>query len=178
MTKNKVYAALLIVLLGIKFVIMPWFDWTEEQASENNRLSTLNQKQAFAIANKNVLNEQLKSKTSVLDAYRNNIAKVSSEQAARLKWLTIAQPLKNIGLNVYNQEVDDVYPVVEGLYTVSGTLSISGEAETVLEALVGLEQDDTGIFISEVKLNKPGRAKENQLIVQLIIGQWFSVVGE
>lgn len=178
MKHRNLTLALLGFLLLIKFVYLPWGNWVESIEFDNERLTLMNDKQRKAISNEELALKSLELHENNLEEFSGDLPRLNSEQKINLYWLNIASEIKNKGIKVYNQNVEFISPVSNSLGVVTGTLSISGNANKVIESVIQLEMKSPSLFIGEIKLSKPSINSNSELVAQMIVGHWYRFEGE
>lgn len=178
MKHKNLALALLGLLIFIKFVYLPWDSWVESIELENVRLSLMNNKQRKAINNEQLALKNLELHEDNLQEFSGGLPSLNSEQKINLYWLNLASEIKNKGIKVYNQNVEFISPISNSLGVVTGTLSISGNANKVIESVIQLEMKSPSLFIGEIKLSKPSINSNSELVAQMIVGHWYKIEGE
>ena len=178
MKHKNLTLGLLGFLLLIKFVYLPWGIWVESIEFDNERLTLMNDKQRKAISNEVLALKSLELHEDTLEAFSGDLPSLNSEQKINLYWLNLASEIKKKGVKVYNQNVDFISPISNSLGVVTGTLSISGNANKVIESVIQLEMKSPSLFIGEIKLSKPSINSNSELVAQMIVGHWYRFEGE
>lgn len=174
MIQNKFILALLGILLVTRFVYVPWSEWIAEKQESNARLSTFNEKQLQAVENKTRLQSALDVQQRSIAEFKSLIPKLGKNQKANSLWFSLIESHKNKDIKIYNQKVEFEEPVTNEISFITGSLTISGKAQDVMQTVINLEHKTPSVFLDKLNLNQSGRGKSDKLIAQLYLGYWFS----
>lgn len=174
MRHKKIIIALLSILLGLKFVYLPWSDWVDEKQQAIAQLSAFADKQQYAIQNEEKIKLKLEELQQHLHDYNDLLPKLKENEKANTLWFSLIESLKSPELKIYNQKVEFEETVTQDVSFITGSLSISGDAASVMKAILSLESKAPVVFLELLNLNRTTRAQNETLVAQLYIGYWFS----
>jgi hypothetical protein len=174
MIKNKLVFTLLAALLLLKFAYVPWSDWVDEKQQSISQLSAFYNKQEQAINNKNLLQQKFDEHQKYLSNFKELMPKLNTNEKANTLWFTLIESIKNKDIKMYNQKVEFEETITNNIGYITGSVSISGEATHVMQAILTLEAKAPTVFLDKLSLNRTGKANNEILVAQLYIGYWFS----
>lgn len=173
MKHKKSIIFLLAMLLIVKFIYLPWNEWAEEKQVAINQLSLFHEKQKKAIENQDALILAYEKNQKALGKFVGGLSDLDSSEKANSMWFRLFESIKSDELKIYNQKIEFEGDVTEKFGYVVGSLSLSGRASTVVNALVTLEKNAPYVFFDSLILSRPGGANRDNLIAQLHVGYWF-----
>lgn len=171
MENKKNILFILFALIGIKFVFIPWLDWVDAQALNNNKLMTISSKQANLIENKELLAKSVEATEQIVIAFLDNVPETTESLTANTLWLNFVESIKNKNVKIYQQKVEFETLVLENVGYVTGTFYISGSSFDVMNVLSTIEKNSPYAFFEQIKLT--GFKDQNKLTVHLYLGYWF-----
>ena len=174
MIQNKFVFILLAVLLLIKFAYLPWSEWADQKQDSTGQLSAFNNKQQNAIGNEALLTQQLEELEQSLDAFTSELPSLGKDEKTNALWFKLIESLKKDSIRVYNQKVDFEELITSKLGFITGSVSISGPAEEVIQAVLSLEAKAPSVFLDKLHLNQSGKSSKDIFVAQLYVGYWFS----
>ena len=178
MNRNKIFLALMVLLISIKFVYLPWTDWVVEIEETNSRLSAFNTKQQLVINNENLINEKLTEHKLQLTAFTDNLSLINQGEKANTLWFSLVDSIKVNDIKVYNQRVEFEQYITDDVGYITGTVSISGKASDVMQAVLTLESKSPYAFLEQIKFSRGSANRKELLVAQLYLGYWFSKKAE
>ncbi|MBU2869360.1 hypothetical protein [Colwellia sp. E2M01] len=173
MNKKQVTLIILALLISIKFIYLPWSEWTSEIEDSTARLSAYNAKQQLVIENEVLTREQLEKHKSNFVQFIKPLPTIKIGDKANTLWFSLLDSVKSKDIKIYNQRVNFEEYVSDDVGYVTGTLYISGEPIDVIKAILKLEEQGPYVFLEQIKLNGKISRKDENLVAQLYLRQWF-----
>jgi hypothetical protein len=75
---------------------------------------------------------------------------------------------------VSSQKVEFEERVTNNIGYITGSLTISGKATDVIQAILSLEAKSPAVFLDKLNMNNGGRPEKGNLLAQIYIGYWFT----
>lgn len=174
MDNKKKILAILATLIFIKFFYLPWSEWATETEEKNIRLSSFNNKQKQVIAKEAQIEKKLKKHKENLVAFIDNLPLINQGEKANTLWFSLVDSVKVSDIKIYNQRVEFEDLITDDIGYITGTVSISGKASDVMQAVLALEAKSPYVFLDQLKLSRSSGSRKEDLVAQLYLGYWFS----
>lgn len=151
---RKLLLSVLAILLGVKFILMPWFSWQNELFSQNSRLNSQLTKGQLLTEKEAEIREYI----TQLDSYNQQYKKrFINEEPSEIKYrLTlqkaIEDKLEEKGLS--QSSVSWLPSVKRGPFEEQMIqLTIKGRFKSFAEFLVEIEQVEPRLSVRQIQLN-------------------------
>lgn len=176
-SKNKkILLSLLALLLTIRFVVVPWLDWQDEQRTALYSLTQKLEKSKGIVLVKDQLTEGLAAAESSMEAFLTTFPQSEDSQTYRLalmqKFQAEFEPLQ-VNMDLFDWVTEEA---VENTTLVRGTVSltISGKPQQVALAQMLLEKNFQALVIRQLRSSGASQlSTESDIKLNLMINVFF-----
>jgi hypothetical protein len=165
------------VLIAIKFVLLPWFEWQNTQVNQIAAIEKQLQKGLLLVNEQQELTDSI---SQLQDTYRTNSALIASEEKSVLDYqLKIQKKIEALlsSLALTTRSVSWLNPLQDGhLEEHRMEISLTGSMKSYIQFMIALEQIKPKLTIDEFRSNiskmYPNQNKLGRFNGKIVIVGW------
>jgi hypothetical protein len=165
------------VLIAIKFILLPWFEWQNTQVNQIAAIEKQLQKGLLLVNEQQELTDSI---SQLQDTYRTNSALIASEEKSVLDYqLKIQKQIEALlsSLALTTRSVSWLNPLQDGhLEEHRMEISLTGSMKSYIQFMIALEQINPKLTIDEFRSNiskmYPNQNKLGRFNGKIVIVGW------
>jgi hypothetical protein len=170
------------VLIAIKFILLPWFEWQNTQVNQIAAIEKQLQKGLLLVNEQQELTDSI---SQLQDTYRTNLALIASEEKSVLDYqLKIQKKIEALlsSLALATRSVSWLNPLQDGPFEEHRMeISLTGSMKSYIQFMIALEQIKPKLTIDEFRSNiskmYPNQNKLGRFNGKIVIVGWRNSLG-